>query len=233
MKTNALPSALFQSHHFEAEVKQEYASNMLQSQEKVMVLDDFLKPEVLKGIQSFLAQEAVFEQKYRIYSVPKYIDKEQWNSASQEDRFYTFRSVKTVKDEYKTSPNWLKYLSLKMAFSKTAVMDYFTQITGLEASRCQEVYAKCMSKDDFIKPHDDADGKRKICCVLFTSDQIDKSMGGQLCFTNSDTGQEIKIDPICNRLVVFEASAANSHIVSPLKTSDKNLTRDNVVIWYE
>src|SRR5438876_4648540 len=102
--------AWIQPQHLEEAALQQYRKAFTSHPARLVVLKDFLQPQIAERLSRFLFSEAEFKDEYGLYNREGAAKKEDWLEAKDEDRFFKFGKLVGTPPQFQTSPNALTYL---------------------------------------------------------------------------------------------------------------------------
>src|SRR5947209_2577797 len=80
---------------------------------RLVVIRDFLQPQIADRLSRFLSSEAEFKAEYGLYTKEGASKEEDWLSAKDEDRFFKYGKLVGTPPQFQTSPNALTYLQFR------------------------------------------------------------------------------------------------------------------------
>jgi hypothetical protein len=198
---------------------------------KGVVIDNFFRNEIIERVQVVVAREALFSCHYKLFSNPKPVSVEAFRSASEEDQFLFRSHIDGVKPEYRMSKNWVTYLKFRN-FYETELPEFLEGISGLRLAH-EASFTHSHSYCHSLKKHNDYLAHRRLCTVLYLSPGWNSNDGGNLHMSMLENGEEMVIEALCNRIVIFTPSLKTEHYVSRHSDIAKEKNRDCHVAWYK
>lgn len=199
---------------------------------RLLVLDDFLQPEVAERISVFLSQEAEYRIEYGLQSADGAVAEDVWEVADPSDRFYRLSRLAEVPGQYRFSPNALAYLMFRQAVPEPALVGYFAALTGMALRPSQDFGVHSMTTGDFLGPHSDDNKHRGLAFVLYLSPDWQLEYGGELVMVDA-AGAETTVAPAFNRIVMFDVRAGSMHRVARVDEASGGTPRLTVGGWYD
>jgi Rps23 Pro-64 3,4-dihydroxylase Tpa1-like proline 4-hydroxylase len=201
--------------HLEKESKKRYISNFNKGNVKSLCIDGFLKSEVAQEVYNFLSEEATFKRIYGIYDSEEPVDREKWERVDDSDRMYTFRRQDGVRDDV-SSFRPIKYRRVKDLIAGEAFIGYLEEITGTTLTDLQSFAASAYGVGDFLRPHTDQSGDRKIAYIIYLNPEWHREWGGALHIVDSDANKT-EYDFCHNRLVIFDVHDHEHHYIEKIR----------------
>lgn len=203
---------------------------------RVVVIDSFLRSEIAASVARFLLHEAVYQPMFALYPTERggapvgfapHITAEDWESAVEDRRFFRFDQLIDSGGALAESVDAGRYRRLCDALGSGTFRSFFEGITARKLGKIfLDVHR--MREGDFIGPHTDARANRSIALLLYLARDWQASKGGTLKILNHGDG-DIDIEPIYNRLVLFDVEAHDHHLVT--KVAPK-FTRISLGAWF-
>lgn len=222
----ALGSAI-QAHHLEAEALAAYGASFRRHPVRLAVLDDFLCEPLAGRLTRFLASEADFQLWCGLDSVGTVAEPD-WLRAAESRRLYRMRRLTGVLPDYRSSPNALIFLKFRRWFLQPAVTRLFETIAGLELSQRNDFEVHAMQPGDYLRPHRDDQGERRLAVVLYLS-RWSPGWGGALHLVD-EHDQVTAVEPGYNRVVMFDVRGHKAHFVTTVESEGE--TRLSLSGWY-
>ena len=130
-------SSWIDSRHLQEDCLRGYSDAFRAHPSRLLTMKQFLRDEVARQIQRFLAREARYRPVYGLMELEGAVAEEEWRQAAQTDRFFKFGELDGVREEFQLSSNLLTYLKVRMAMLVVQFRNFLRTITGLplESSR--------------------------------------------------------------------------------------------------
>jgi|688.fasta_scaffold00040_4 SM-20-related protein len=201
----------------------------------ILVIDDFLHEERAHSLRLALEGDIVFEQKYSHFRkrerVSKRVSKEEWLSSCKKERFFTHLEAIGPKLGKELSIQFLNHLFFCKILGSSAFCNYFGRVCGRSLSGLQRINGKILRKEHFLRPHSDNTPGRALCASYYLSIDWKKEYGGELYLYDKGKVESI-IDPLFNRLVLFNPSQSSVHGVGPMNLEVSDWPRYNYSFWF-
>jgi hypothetical protein len=227
---NALVSWI-QPQHLDEQMLQQYRQSFDAHPSRLVLLRDFLVDKVAEKLARFLEQEVEFRREHGLYSVEGAVSEEEWQRASDEDRFFRLSKLASTPPQFQLSPNTLTYIRFRQAFQRPQLVGFFEALTGLQLGSSDDFGVHSMTVGDFLRPHSDDNRNRRIALVIYLSQGWQPEFGGALEMTDRD-GDVTTMVPEYNSMVVFDVLAGTTHLVTPVAASAGDRARLTIGGWY-
>ena len=231
MVDNDFLAKWIQPQHLDPGKLVEYREMFESNPARMTVLEEFLVPDKAEKLGRFLATEARFEDEFGLYSVEGGADKESWDAAEEEDRFFKFGKLIGIDPEAQFSPNVLTYLQLRKTFQDVRFKEFFDSVSGLRLGTSDDFGSHRMSEGDFLRQHDDDNKNRRLAIVIYLTPEWKPEEGGSLHVVDRDGGQH-NVDANYNSIVMFDTLAGTTHYVDRITPTDDSRTRYTIGGWY-
>lgn len=215
-----------------------YRQSLFSACPRHLVIDNLFETSKLDEVIELLQQPAFWQTQQHTYSA-LYVDQDQWQQASAEERF-----VQRDSWQYDPSQHLAASSNIAHAFLGFLRSDEFMSvlskifnitITDINVGdpEINTNYFR-LGASDFVEQHADDSPGREICMLLYLNKDWQKNSGGELVF-QGENNKNVSIAPLFNRCVLFDpASKGSEHWVnkvSPLNSTN-NLYRYNITSWY-
>ncbi len=208
-----------------------YRASFADDPAKMLLLPDFLRPEVAGRLAGFLASDADFSTEYGLYSADGGVPREAWEKAPEEDRFFRFAKLRNVKPEAALSDNSLTYMRFRAFVTEPAFRELFEAITGLPLGPSDDFGAHAFHVGDFLLDHDDANKDRRLALVMYLTPGWQPGYGGALRMEDPE-GSARAFEATFNGLAVFDTIAGTTHRVEPVREPAGDLARCTFGGWF-
>lgn len=197
----------------------------------LVVLRDFLVPDLAARLATFLAEEADFYTEYGLFSVDGAVEESRWSAAPDPDRFFQMGKLAGIRPEMLLSDNALSYLRFRRTFQEDAFRHFWEQATGLALASSDDFGVHAMRVGDFLRPHSDDNRGRRLALVLYLTSDWRDEFGGQLTVNHPDGGATT-ISPEFNSIVAFDVLTNTSHLVHRVDEAAASAIRFTIGGWY-
>jgi hypothetical protein len=224
--------AWIQPQHLEDAALEEYRKSFTSHPAKLVVIRNFLRPEVAERLSLFLSGEAEFKAEYGLYTREGAAKEEDWLHAKEEDRFFKFGKLIGTPPQFQTSPNALTYLQFRMTFQRPELKAYFEAISDMPLGASDDFGAHSMTSESLLRPHSDDNRNRQLALVIYLSPQWKAEYGGQLKVTHRD-GNTTVVEAEYNSVIAFNVLTHKEHVVERIRsTNGSSPRRLTIGGWY-
>jgi len=211
--------AWIQPQHLEDAALEQYRNAFTSHPAHLVVIKDFLQPQMAERLSRFLSGEAEFKTEYGLYNVEGAVKEEDWLRAKDEDRFFKFGKLVGTPPQFQTCPNALTYLQFRTTFQRPELKEFFEAITGMSLGSSNDFGAHSMTSESMLRPHSDDNRDRQIALVLYLTPGWKPEFGGQLTVTHLD-GETTVVEPEYNSVIAFNVLTHSAHVVEPVRASN-------------
>ncbi len=208
-----------QPQHLDDRALETYKNAFISHPARLVVINNFLVPQVADRLDRFLANEAEFKPEYGLYSIEGAVKEEEWLRADEPDRFFRFGKLVGTPPQFQTSPNALTYLQFRMTFQRPDFKTFFEAISGLPLGASDDFGAHAMTRGDFLRPHSDDNRNRQLALVIYLTPGWKREFGGVLRVVHNDD-RYTDVEPEYNSMIAFDVLTAPAHLVSPIQPED-------------
>lgn len=197
-----------------------------------VLLDEFLRPERLRGLQSVFEDDAPFTEKLQIRRADGRFDvatEHEWLAAAEDDRVERQLLLDEAPAVTRLSRGVAQHVRFMSLARHPAFAGFLGRIGGIDDLAFESGEARIMRARHMVKPH--TDGRRGLCAVLYVHAHWDPRYGARLVQYERDTERR-HVEPITNRLVVFLPGGARRHAVEPIVEGD-GWQRCSYSLWFE
>ncbi len=224
-------SDFVQSQHLQAQSLQGYHQAFKSHPLRLVVLRSFLSDSVVEQIGQFLAKEVVFRQAYALNVSVGEVAREEWHRASDQSRLYTFGALDAISPEFTFSPNGILFLKLVKALRNLEFKSCLEAVSGLVLDPEPEIRLNGLKQGDFIRPHSDMAGRRRLAFLIYLSADWVPSFGGALEVVAHDKSTT-RIEANYNSLLIFDIARHKGHHVTPIESSAGLRRRVSLAGWF-
>jgi hypothetical protein len=199
---------------------------------RMVVVREFLVPQVAERLGTFLANEAEFRSEYGLYSIEGAVGEAEWQRADDADRLFRLGRLVGTPPEFRTSPNALTYLQFRMTFQRPEFKAFFESISGMPLGPSDDFGSHRMAAGDLLRPHSDDNRDRQLALVIYLTPGWRPEYGGLLRVTDA-AGGVTDVEPEYNSMVAFDVLTAPAHEVSAVRPPrDGPNARFTIGGWY-
>lgn len=221
-----------QPQHLEETALEQYRQSFTAHPAHLVVIRNFLQPQIAERLSRFLSSEAEFKAEYGLYSVEGAVGEEDWLRAEDEDRFFKFGKLVGTPPQFQTSPNALTYLQLRTTFQRPELKGFFEAISGMPLGASNDFGSHSMTSDSLLRPHSDDNRDRQLALVLYLTPGWKPEYGGQLKVTHMD-GKTTVVEADYNSMIAFNVLTHKAHVVEPVaQTNGVAPRRLTIGGWY-
>ena len=221
-----------QPQHLEDRALELYRNAFTSHAARLVVIKDFLVPQVADRLSRFLANEAEFKPEYGLYSIEGAVQDEDWLRADEQDRLFRLGKLVGTPPQFQTSPNALTYLQFRMTFQRPEFKAFFEAISGMPLGSSDDFGAHSMTQGDLLRPHSDDNKNRQLALVIYLTPGWKREFGGLLRVVHKDESFT-DVEPEYNRMIAFDVLTAPAHLVLPIQSNDGGKKRRlSILGWY-
>ena len=224
-------SPWIQAKHLEPDAIEAHRQAFASPPARLVFIREFLVESVADRLSRFLAGEGEFRFEYGLYSDEDAVPEEEWEKASDDDRFFRLGKLVGTPPQFQMSPNALTYLRFRQVFQRPEFKAFFEAISGTPLGSSDDFGAHFMRVGDFLKPHSDDNRNRRLALVLYLSPGWKPEFGGELQVVEKE-GAVHTIQPEYNSLVAFDVLTDSSHYIEPITPAAGDLPRLTIGGWY-
>jgi Rps23 Pro-64 3,4-dihydroxylase Tpa1-like proline 4-hydroxylase len=208
-----------QPQHLEETALEQYRKAFTSHPARLVVVKNFLQPQMAERLSRFLSSEAEFKAEYGLYSVEGAVKEEDWLRAKDEDRFFKFGKLVGTPPQFQTSPNALTYLQFRTTFQRPELKAFFEAISGMPLGASNDFGAHSMTPESMLRPHSDDNRDRQIALVLYLTPGWKPEFGGQLKVTHMD-GKTTVVEAEYNSMIAFNVLTHKAHVVEAVRQTN-------------
>ncbi len=208
-----------------------YRESLLNSCPNYVVIDGLFDESKLDDVIKVLHNSHCWQTQKHTYSA-LYVDNEQWEKTSNEQRFVQRDVWRREADSPNVAHDFLSFLRGDEFMSLLSRIFNVT-LTDMNVAdpEINTNYFR-LSSEDFIEQHADDSPGREVCMLLYLNKEWRDDAGGEIVFIGQDD-KPISVAPLYNRCVLFDPSSKGSeHWVKRLNSEYTGEFRYNVTNWY-
>lgn len=239
-KSNPL-SSWISSHLLESSWIEQAHQQFQNDPARMIVVDDVLEPARHQLLSQALRIDCDWQSRqgiirHRPHSVgteavpTEWVDAATFAQTTPGERFFQHKAFARARPGHEMSPGMIGLVQFKSLMNSPAFLDMLGRITGARPQGLHELLIRRMSIGDMTRPHDDAIAGRTFCIVLYLSDGWDPAYDGRFIMHMPDGDRSI--DPLPNRMVLFDVNTGLKHSVRSLNATPPDWHRYNFSIWF-
>lgn len=191
---------LVASQHLQSEAVALHAARCAAHPVRLLIIDDFLLPDVADCLTDFVENEAVYEPRQGTFQ-----------AGAPEGFHYEDGHLGTGA----LSRSAATFVSLFAAFADGRMIRLFERLVGSRLGAAESFSARRLAPGGFIQPHTDRKGSRQLAWNLHLTRAWRAGGGGNFSVVDR-TGHVSNVPPLYNALVLFDVQADREHFVEPI-----------------
>jgi hypothetical protein len=202
-----------------------------------IAIDNFLRREKLATLRQFFATEAKFEQKFYLRkcvhgrSSEEAVPAESWHAAPEAHRASVEYVYAGTHPDYRMGLGTITNLKFDELLQSPMFMIFLEAVTGIKCITLTGSMTRILVGGQYITPHSDCRKDRTLCGVFYVSEDWQSTYGG--CFRHRGTGSDsVKVEPLPNRLLLFQPRTDLLHDVEPISQAGANWRRCAYTLWF-
>jgi Rps23 Pro-64 3,4-dihydroxylase Tpa1-like proline 4-hydroxylase len=211
--------AWIQPQHLDDAALEKYRDSYASHPARLVVIRNFLQPQIAERLSRFLAGEAEFKAEYGLYTAEGAAKEEDWLRARDEDRFFKYGKLVGTPAQFATSPNALTYLQFRMMFQRPEFKAFFEAISDMPLGASDDFGAHSMTSESILRPHSDDNRNRQLAIVVYLTPEWKPEFGGQLTVNHLD-GETTVVEAEYNSMIAFNVLTHKSHVVERIRRSN-------------
>jgi hypothetical protein len=198
---------------------------------RLVLVRDLLRSDAADRLARFVAEDAAFATEYGLYSNESGVTREEWEGASDQDRFFRFGKMSGPRPESAFSDGTMAYVRFRKFAGEPAFRGLMEALTGIELGPTENFGVHAFRAGDYLRDHDDNSGGRRLAFVLYLSPGWTGDLGGELTMVDAGGGVTT-VPPAYNSMVVFDATAGSRHRVEPVLPAAGDRARCTFGGWF-
>lgn len=236
-------ATIINPHHLSSDAIADAHNRLHQHANRHVVIDDFLLPAHLPQLRALVNSRGAFDVNLKVHNKGESVahlaeaerrarvDRDLFESVPDKDRFIS-QEIYSGSSEQGGDQRPAQTDALVRKIFNTAQMHlWLSAISGHALGATLPINLKRHGPGHFLRRHSDATGGRKICGVVYLHDDWRRDYGGRFLLYRED-GSHFAIDPLPNRLVLFDVTVKNDHAIEELKDVPAGWWRSNYSIWF-
>lgn len=199
--------------------------------ERFIHIDDFLIPDRVSAIRQVLLADGVLEPAYKVFGKPGWTDAADFNNAPDAQRFISEMIYRGPKPGREMAPGVLTDLMFRGELRSDAFRAWLAAVTGRPIRRSGNINLKLLNRSDVLRWHSDKVAGRTLCMVLYLHADWPAGGGGRFLMRRFDGGVDA-VEPIGNRLVLFDPQVETEHAVEDMAPVTGGHARMNYSAWF-
>jgi 2-oxoglutarate-Fe(II)-dependent oxygenase superfamily protein len=204
-----------------------------------VVIDNFLKPEKFAALQRVFSTEGEFAEKNFLWGwvngktkgSEEVVSSEVWHAAPDEHRASVESMFIGARPDYRTGRGIINQIKFMELLRSADFTNFLESVTGIRPAKLTCMMVRIFVGGQYIRPHGDFDEERDLCGVFYASPEWQPSFGGR--FRHHGPGPDIvPIEPLPNRLLLFEPRADCKHDVEAITADPARWQRWAYTIWF-
>ena len=223
--------------HLDPAAQAAYRSAFTASMHSSIVIDQFLRADKFELLRLVFATEGAFEERHYLWEwagegrSEKTVSAEVWHAAPESQRAFIERVFIAPRPEYRLGRGSLTHYKFVELLSSPELMDFLETVSGIRPATLSGLLMRIMVGGQYIPPHSDFQPIRDLCAVLYASGGWHEGLGGR--FRHCGPGETLApVEPLANRLLLFEPRRQARHDVEPVALSDEPWQRWSYSIWF-
>jgi hypothetical protein len=223
--------------HLDSAVQSAYRSAFAASPHFSIVIDDFLRADKFEPLQLVFATEGAFEERHYLWEwagegrSEKTVSAEAWHAAPESQRAFVERVFIAPRPEYRLGRGSLAHYKFVGLLSSPEFIGFLEAVSGIRPPAVSGLLMRIMVGGQYIPPHSDFQPIRDLCAVFYASGGWQEELGGRFRHCGPGTAL-VPVEPIANRLLLFEPRRDARHDVEPIALSDTPWQRWSYSIWF-
>jgi Rps23 Pro-64 3,4-dihydroxylase Tpa1-like proline 4-hydroxylase len=219
MKNNiieqAFPIDFISPEHISEKSQKSMSSGFSDSDIGLVRIDNFLCQETATRCQAFLTDDAEYGELHGYSNSNKpTLDKKEWLAASESERFFCYEMLE-ANNSNNFNFNALSFLKLRHFFESNTFKHFVQAIIQRTLGDVTPVRVHRMRTGHFLKRHSDRGRNRDIAFILYLSSNWQNADGGNLHIISQNKREHV-IEPVHNRLLIFDVHQHKHHYLSEI-----------------
>jgi hypothetical protein len=223
--------------HLDPAARAGYRAAFTASPHSSIVIDQFLCADKLELLRLVFATEGAFEERHYLWEwtdqgrSEKTVSAAAWHAARESQRAFVERVFTAPRPEYRLGRGSLTHYKFLELLSSPELMDFLDSVSGIRPPTMSGLLMRIMVGGHYIPPHSDFQPIRDLCAVFYASGGWQEGLGGR--FRHCGPGSALTpVEPLANRLLLFEPRREARHDVEPIAQFDSAWERWSYSIWF-
>ncbi len=196
-----------------------------------LVIDNFLRADVLEKLQMFFEKDAVWKDTYGISSKETAASLARYEAAEPSEKLYHILSCAMEPVAGPMTPGWIAWVFLSKFFGSTEFLRFVADASGVVPAHFQGYACHTMQRGHYINAHSDRGKNRILCGVLYIGSGWQPGFGAEFEILRDGLTTDL-VEPLANRLVLFRPRSASLHRVRPITAAAKDWARRSISLWW-
>ena len=223
--------------HLEPARQAAYAAAFASVPYPSITIDNFLRPEKLTALRKVFAVEGKFDEKFFLWGwvhnrlSEEAVTPEIWQASPDEHRASIECIYAGPHPDHRMGLGTLTQAKFGELLTSRMFMSYLKAVTGIGPATLTAMMTRIFVGGHYIRPHNDFRPDRDLCGVFYLSEDWHPSYGGR--FRHRGTGSDsVPVDPLPNRLLLFDPRADLKHDVEPITKAGAHWHRWAYTLWF-
>jgi hypothetical protein len=223
--------------HLDSATQTAYRSAFTASPHSSIAIDHFLRADKFELLQLVFSTEGTFEERHYLWEwagegrSEKTVSAEAWRAAPLSQRAFVERVFTAPRPEHHLGRGSLTHYKFVELLSSPEFMDFLATVSGIRPPGLSGLLMRIMAGGQYIPPHSDCQPIRDLCAVFYASGGWQEGFGGR--FRHCEPGvAPVPVEPLANRMLLFEPKREARHDVEPVALSDGAWQRWSYSIWF-
>lgn len=211
----------------------ELRERFLDDPARIIAIDDALLPERYTLLSRALRQDCAWHVRYGVQDYrTEWVEAQDFANVPDDRRMFRHGAFASARPGRELSDGMLGLVRIKLLFASAMWSNLIESLTGSRVTELQEMLVRRMGPGDLARPHDDAIAGRRICLLLYFTDNWTPAHGGR--FVLHAAGGDRFYDPRPNRMILFDVGVRQNHSVEAFTPgpSSEDPWRYNFSVWF-
>lgn len=200
--------------------------------ERYVVLDDVMDSARLDQIRALVLRDGNMQSHYKLYSENSWVEQNRFEQAPDQEQFIFEEIYTSHRPDLAMSQTVLHDVLFRNFVGSPPFAEWLSAITGFEVGAVQNINLKRLGVEHFLRWHSDKSPGRVLCMTLYLHQGWQQAYGGHLLMCRADGNGADQIEPLFNRMVLFNPNSKSQHAVEPLTPAAEGWSRINYSIWF-
>ncbi len=241
--SDPLFAMLVQAHVRTSEAITQLRENFACGYNRHVLIDNVINPQLLNLLRQVAWEDGDFSANLKLGSATKAekqsgtiaprgtVSQAAFVAAPEADRFIHQRKLTGAKPGRENSPAMQAERLVRRAMGGAGFLGWLGAIADMELGRAGGINLKLHGPGNFLRKHSDARTGRKLCLVLYLHEHWEEHFGGRFLLHLADGSAKV-IEPLPNRMVLFDVTHDNFHQIEPLGNVPEGWVRINYSAWF-